>query len=100
MANTGIGTARRHAPRQTVAQRVRRWYAQLQVNGALEDAGILDWDSFHAAQEATWRAIDDRLAPWEPLNAVHTAVMEMLRRDMFAPRSTGSTTALVGGGAR
>ena len=86
MANTATMTARRARLRHTVAQRVRRWYGQLQVNLALEEAGILGWDGFSAAQRATWDALSGGRIAGQPVNAVEDAVLALLRADMGAAR--------------
>jgi len=53
-----VREAIRFASIESVGHVAHRWHAQLQVNNALLDAGILDNDNYHAAQRATWDAIE------------------------------------------
>ena len=89
MANATHAT-RNEAPRaspttwfasiEPVERAGRRWHAQLQVNGALLDAGLLDDDGYHAAQRATWDAIEPGGRVVRREHSLSDAVIALIRR--------------------
>jgi hypothetical protein len=71
-------------------QAARRWHAQLEVNGTLFDAGLLDEDGYHAAQRATWDAIEPGGRVVGREHPLSDAVITLIRRPDAKTATRGS----------